>query len=288
MIFRCADSAKSIFFWLIVCLFQTFTLNAQYFTPIGARLNSMGNASVAVSDVFSIFSNPSNLARLDKASVAVYADHRYSVSGLNTLAFASNHTVRKASISLGATRFGDELLNHNRVEAAAAYRIRLVSLGLGLAYQQLMVSENGVARAMTLQFGGTVEISPKIRYAAHVYNMLRAKVDASSSLYYPVIMRTGFSYLPIKSAIISAEIEKDSRFEPNFKLGLEYQLKEWICLRTGMNSNTFNAFGGIGFKQKDWKLDYGVSFHNRLGMVHYLSLIFSIDRKSKEKTEPHD
>lgn len=288
MIFRFAVSAKSIFFWLIICLFQTFTLHAQYFTPIGARLNSMANASVAVSDEFSVFSNPANLALMDKTSVAVYADHRYSVSGLNTLAFANNHTVRKASISFGATRFGDELLNHNRVEVATAYKIRLVSLGLGLGYQQLMVSENGVARAMTFQFGGTVEISPKIRYAAHVYNMLRAKVDTRSSLYYPVIMRTGFSYLPIKSAIISAEIEKDSRFEPNFKLGLEYHLKEWIYLRTGVNSNPFNAFGGIGFKQKDWKLDYGVSFHNRLGMVHYLSLIFAFDKKSKEKTETQD
>lgn len=285
MFFRFTDSVKSLFFCLIVCLLQSFEIYAQYFTPIGARLNSMGNASVTVSDAFSIFSNPANLALMDKTSVAVYADHRYSLSGLNTLAFASNHTFRKASISVGATRFGDELLNHNRVEAAAAYKIRLVSLGLGLGYQQLMVSENGVARAMTLQFGGTVEISPKIKYAAHVYNMLRAKVDARSLLYYPVIMRTGFSYLPIKSAIISAEIEKDSRFEPNFKLGLEYQLKEWMYLRTGVNSNPFNAFGGIGFKQKDWKLDYGVSFHNRLGMVHYISLVFSFDRKSKEKTK---
>ena len=273
---------------MIHCLLSAFNLQAQYFTPIGARLNSMANASVAVSDPFSIFSNPSNLTSDNKSSIAVYADHRYSVSGLNTLAFASNHTVRKTSISVGASRFGDELLNHHRAEIAAAYKIRLVSLGLGLGYQQLMVSENGVARAMTLQFGGTVEISPKIRYAAHVYNMLRAKVDARSSLYYPVIMRTGFSYLPIKSAIISAEIEKDSRFEPNFKMGLEYQLKEWMYLRTGINSNPFNAFGGIGFKQKDWKLDYGVSFHNRLGMVHILSLVFAFDRKSEEKTQTHD
>jgi len=269
---------------VIVFLLQPFALHAQYFTPIGARLNSMGNASVAVSDAFSIFSNPANSALLDKTSVAVYADHRYSIAGLNSLAFASNHIVQKTHISVGATRFGDELLNHNRVEVAAAYKIRLVSLGLGLGYQQLMISENGVARTMTLQFGGTVEISPRIRYAAHVYNMLRAKVDTRSPLYYPVIMRTGFSYLPVKAAIISAEIEKDSRFELNFKLGLEYQLKEWIYLRTGINSHPLNAFGGIGFKQKDWKLDYGVSFHNRLGMVHYLSLIFSFDRKSKEKT----
>jgi hypothetical protein len=288
MFFRFTVSVKTLFFWLIITSIQSFELQAQYFTPIGARLNSIANSSVAISDAFSVFSNPSNLAFMDKTSIAVYADHRYAVSGLNTLAFAYNQLVRKVNVSVGAARFGDELLNHNRVEAAAAYKVRLVSLGVGLGYQQLTVSENGVGRAMTLQFGGTVEISPKIRYAAHVYNMLRAKVDARSSLYYPVIMRTGFSYLPVKSAIFSAEIEKDSRFEPNIKLGLEYQLKEWIYLRTGINSNPFNTFGGIGFKQKEWKLDYGVSFHNRLGMVHYLSLVFSFDRKLKEKTETQD
>ena len=193
----------AVFLWLITGFFR---LQAQYLAPVGARLNSIGDASVTVSDAFSVFSNPSSLSGLTKSSAALFVDHRYNVSGLNTVAFAYNHFVRNTRISTGTSRFGDELLNHSRIELAFAHKIRMVSLGGGLGYHQLSVSENGVGRAVTLQFGGMVHVSPRFLYGAHVYNMLRSKVARESQIYHPVLMKMGFSYLPIKSMILSGEI----------------------------------------------------------------------------------
>lgn len=266
-----------------------FSLNAQTFTPIGARLNAMANASVSVSDPFSVFSNPASLAFMEHSSAALCFDHRYNVSGLNTYSFAYSHVYSKSRLGVGFAKFGDQLLNQHRVELAFAHKIRMVSLGGGLGYHQLMVHENGVSRAITLQFGGNVEISPKIIYGAHVYNMLRARMDKNSQLYYPVIMKTGFSYLSNKSVLLSFELEKDNRYDPNFKAGVEYKMTDWAFLRVGVNSIPSNVFGGLGFKLKEWKFDYGVSFHNRLGLVHFIGLNFSVDElRKKQNTSGSD
>ena len=240
----------------------------------------MGNTTVTLVDAFSVFSNPATLTSLPTRTAAAYFEQRYAVAGLNSMAFAYSHPIKTSCLALGTTRFGDELLNHSRVELGFAHKIRTVSLGGGLGYQQLFVAENGVGKGVTLQFGGTAEINKKLVYGAHVYNMLRAKIASESSLYYPVMMKMGFSYLPMNELIITSEVEKMSGQTPNFKAGLEYRLTEWFFARTAVNTAPSNGFGGIGLKFKECSLDYGISFRSRLGFVHYLGLVYTPKSKT--------
>lgn len=274
-LFRCNISFSTCYFigslWFL--LFQQ-SIFAQQFIPVGARINALGNTAVTLGDAFSVFSNPATLTSLPTQTAAAFFEQRYAVAGLNSMAFAYSHPIKTSCVALGTTRFGDELLNHSRVELGFGHKIRTVSLGGGLGYQQLFVTENGMAKALTLQFGGTAEISKKLVYGAHVYNMLRAKAASESALYYPVIMKMGFSYLPINELIITTEVEKVSGLLPNFKAGLEYRLTEWFFARTAVNTAPSNGFGGIGLKFKECSLDYGVSFRSRLGFVHYLGLVY--------------
>ncbi len=262
----------------------TNPLIAQYILPIGARANSMGGSTITLPDVFSVFSNPASSSYLEQNSIGIYYDHRYNLSGLSNIALGGNYKIKGISVLGGIARSGDELLNHSRLELALAYKIRNVSLGGGAGYHQLMVSENGVAQNVTFQFGGIAEITPKLTYGAHVYNFLRSKVSKEKSLYYPVIMRMGISYKPIKPVFISAEIEKDSRFDPNFKAGMEYQAIEKLYFRTGFNSNPSNGFFGVGIKLKDWRFDYGISVHNRLGITHYVGLVFGLPNSTTKNS----
>ena len=147
-----------------------------------------------------------------------------------------------------------------------------------------MILENGVARNITFQFGGVAQLTSKLTYGASVYNIFRSKVSKEKSIYYPVLMKMGISYKPIKPVFISAEIEKDSRFDPNFKVGLEYNPNEKLYFRTGINTNPSNAFFGLGIKLKDWIFDYGISLHNRLGITHYIGLVFNISPANTSKS----
>jgi hypothetical protein len=249
--------------------------------PVGTRFNGMGNASVAVSDVFSIFSNPASLTGLSAPVACMNADHRYNVSGINTLAFSYCHVQKAARVALGISRYGDELLNHTRAELAFAYKIRLVSLGGGISYQQLAVSELKTARNLLFQFGGMVELTPTLHYGASIYNMTRSKIASEASTYYPVVMQMGLSYLPIKQVLLLVEVEKTSTLPANFKMGLEYTPTSYLVLRTGINSAPSQGFFGAGVKWKEYGLDYAVTVHSRLGWVHSLSLCYFFAKKEE-------
>lgn len=262
------------------------TAKAQFSLPVGARMNSMGNASVTLSDAFSLFANPACLTENSRANVGLYFDHKYNLAGLNTMAIAGSKKLGSSAMSAGISRLGDELLNHTRIEVGFAYKIRNVSLGGGLGYHQMYVSEHGTGKSMTLQFGGTAQLTPKLKFGAHAYNLSRSKIGKESSLYYPVWMRAGFSYLPIKQIICIAELEKDSRYAPNAKIGVEYNLKERLCFRTGINTLPSNGFAGLGVQVKEFRLDYGVSFHSRLGLTHFVGLVFEAKCQTKGPEYP--
>jgi len=236
----------------------------------------MGGSTITLPDAFSVFSNPASSVLSEQNSVGLFYDHRYNISGLSNMAIAGNYKIKNSALSGGISRSGDELLNYNRCEIALTHKIRNVSLGGGAGYHQVMVSENGAARNITFQFGGIAEITPKLTYGAHVYNISRSKVSKDKSIYYPVIMRMGVSYKAVKNVFLSIEIEKDNRFDPNVKAGMEYKPLDYLFIRTGFNTNPSNSFFGLGLKLKGWMFDYGVSYHKRLGLTHYIGLVFGL------------
>lgn len=251
--------------------------------PIGARLNGLANASVTLIDPFSVFVNPANLANTTKPTLGLFADHRYSLSGLNILALAYSQNYKSWGAGVGVARYGDELLNHTRVEFALAYKIRMVSLGAGVGYHQLMIMELGTASRALFQLGGRAELTPKLTYAASVYNLARAKVSSQSSIYYPVVMKMGLSYIAIKQVVLMGEVEKSSDSKTNFKAALEYSLLGYLQFRTGVNTFPSQGFLGVGLKWKGASLDYAISFHSRLGNVHALGLTCVFGKKQSEE-----
>ncbi len=259
--------------------FFPFWAFSQLVFPLGARYNGVGNATVALPDVFSVFSNPACLTGLQASSLGLYTDHRYNMSGMNNVALSYCHVQKEARVAAGIGRYGDELLNQTRAEIGFAYKIRLVSLGGGIGYHQLAVAELNTAWNVLFQFGGMAEITPKLRYAAHIYNVTRAKTDRLSSSYYPVVMSTGISYLVAKQVLLLAEVEKSSLYPVNFKVGIEYTPSRFLVLRTGVNSAPSQGFLGLGIKWKGYGLDYALAFQNRLGNVHSLSLLFFLPEK---------
>lgn len=271
---------KRLFIGIIFTLIL-FESKAQMFTNMGARANGLANATVAVPDAFSIFANPACLSGLSGQVLGVYADQRYNIAGLNTFSAVYTIAYKSARLGTGVARYGDELLNQTRGELAFAYKIRMVSLGGGLGYQQLLVSELGMAKSVTFQFGGVAEITPKLTYGASVYNLARAKIVNES--YYPVVMRMGFAYKANKQVVLMGEAEKTSLQAINMKASLEYSPIEFLRLRTGINTFPSQGFFGIGVKWKSNQLDYACSFHSRLGFVHYIALAFHFEGARKEE-----
>lgn len=270
-----------VLFNLIFFYLSLHVCYSQMWTRVGARANGLGHTTVALPDAFAIFSNPACLTGLQNDAIGLSVDHRYNVEGLNTLAMAYTRVQQNARIGFGASRYGDDLLSHTRAEMAFAYKIRMVSLGGGLSYQQFGISELGTAKNVMFQLGGMAEITPKITYAASVYNVTRARLI--NDYYYPVCMRMGLRYEPSKQVILLGEIEKISQQEANCKVALEYLPYDFLCFRTGINTFPSQGFVGLGLKWRGSELDYSCSFHSRLGFVHYVGIVFGFAKPESGK-----
>lgn len=245
----------------------------------GARFYAMGNAGVASPDVFSVFANPSSMTYLPGTTIGSYYDHRYAVQGISTSAVALVHTFKELHMGGGATRYGDDLLNESSLRICLAHKIRQTSMGGAISYQQLAVAESGTWGNVLVQLGGNVQITPLLAYGAQVSNFLRAKITKEASFYYPVVMSTGLSYTPIKQALVTAEVEKVDVQKANCKVGLEYNWLGLIAFRMGVNTSPSAFFYGVGWKWRNWALDYGGSYHSRLGAVHAVGLLYRLSPK---------
>jgi hypothetical protein len=85
-------------------------------------------------------------------------------------------------------------------------------------------------------------------------------------------MQLGLSYLPSKNLVFHTELEKDLDAKPSLKIGLQYQLEEWIYLRTGLHSQPSRLSFGLGLQKKWFGLDYAYGQNSALGSTHHLSL----------------
>jgi hypothetical protein len=79
--------------------------------------------------------------------------------------------------------------------------------------------------------------------------------------------------------MLNAEIEKDIIKTAMIKLGAEYNFMEKFYLRTGLNSNSFQSFYGLGFKYLSFQWDYALSNHAEMGFSHSISMHYKLRRK---------
>jgi hypothetical protein len=120
------------------------------------------------------------------------------------------------------------------------------------------------------------ELGPKFFLGAHFSNLNRARLSQNNELRLPTTVQMGISYLPSESLRLMAELEKDIELAPVFKAGIEYELNQWILLRTGISSNPARLSFGLGLRKDRFGFDYAYGQNTALGRTHHLSLVLKL------------
>ncbi|MDZ7607223.1 MAG: hypothetical protein U5K79_16945 [Cyclobacteriaceae bacterium] len=76
------------------------------------------------------------------------------------------------------------------------------------------------------------------------------------------------------------DLVKDIEFDPEIRAGLEYWINQKFAIRTGINSEPFSGFAGIGLKLKQFDIDYAACSHQFLGLNHQLSVVFHYQKNN--------
>ena len=265
---------------LIICLFSIQSLFATGGNPhFGGRSAAMGNASIALKDLWAIKHNQAGLAFLKKAEAGLAYESKFSLKELATKAAVVAVPIEVGTFGLNLSQFGYSQYNENKFGVAFAKKLSSkFAIGVQLNYQyiQFQESEYGRKGFITGEVGFMADISENLTIGAHIFNPGFVKVAEFDDERIPIIMRLGGNYKFSDKFKTLFEIEKDIQHNAEIKLGGEYQAHKKIYLRAGVSTEPFQNSFGIGFNHSNLKIDIAAAYHSTLGYSPNISLTYSI------------
>lgn len=251
--------------------------------PLGARAWGMANASVTLTDGWSLWNNTAGLAQVKDRQLLFAYDLRFGMAGLQTMAVGYVQPLRKGVAGVGVSRFGDELYSESTVGVAYGYQLDKISFGLKINYLQTAMAEIGSRRRITFELGCVAQLLPQLRLGAHIHNFSQTRFAADERI--ATVMKAGLSYLPIQKFMLNAEVEKDIDYPASFRIGAEYEIVRNLRLRTGIHTQPGVYCFGFGFSPKKLHLDYALRTHPVLGLSHQVSVVVRLtERKVSPQT----
>jgi len=274
---------KLILTIIIIC---SLTLSAYSQYNPGAKQISLSNSDVALSnDVFSIFNNPAGLAQMNWREVGVY----YSPApfGLSELAngFVAYHEPTSiGSFAIGGMSYGFDLYRESKFSLGYSYNyLNKFFAGVTINYQTVSIQNYGNDGALFFNIGGLAYVSNILRLGFSIQNINRASFGDDDDQI-PMIFNTGLSYDVADELTLNFAVDKDIKYKASFQFGINYDIIEYLSLRTGFSNEPSKYSAGIGINYSMFSLDYAMYTHNDLGLTHQAGIIMSFGREQNRLT----
>lgn len=274
---------KLIYTIIIIC---SLTLSAYSQYNPGAKQISLSNSDVALSnDVFSIFNNPAGLAQMNWREVGVY----YSPApfGLSELAngFVAYHEPTSiGSFAIGGMSYGFDLYRESKFSLGYSYNyFNKFFAGVTINYQTVSIQNYGNDGALFFNIGGLAYVSDVFRLGYSIQNINRASFGEEDDQI-PMVISTGLSYDVADELTLNFAVEKDIKYKASFQFGINYDIIEYLSLRTGFSNEPSKYSAGIGINYSMFSLDYAMYTHNDLGLTHQAGIIISFGREQNRLT----
>lgn len=256
----------------------------------GAKQISLSNSDVALSnDVFSLFNNPAGLSQINWREVGIY----YSPApfGLSELAngyIAYIEPTSFGSLSAGAMSYGFELYRESKFLLGYSNHFqKKFFYGLTFNFHTVNIQNYGNDFSYYLNLGTLVYLQNNLRFGFFIDNLNRATFSNEKEQI-STLLKSGFSYDALPELSINLSVEKDVRYKPSFQFGIDYDIIDYISLRTGYSNNPANYSVGIGINYSMFNLDYAMFSHNDLGLTHQFGLIINFESISNRRKAIRD
>ena len=280
----------AIIFALALTMNKSYAGGENY--PVGARSAAMANASVNLSDLWSVHHNQAGLSGITAPIAGIHYENRFSMKelSLKAIAFAmplpgeGDNVIGLSMVSFGYASYSD-------MKIGLAYAKKLgkkYSVGLQLDYLRTSIANDyGQVSNFAIEAGLQAEILENLSVGVHIFNPTRSKIleytiqEVPKTERIPTIMRVGINYKFSEKVQVALETEKDVYFKPIFKGGIEYHPIEMLYLRGGISSDpVYNTFG-FGLDMNNFRLDFAASKHQVLGYTTQISLMYNFQKRKE-------
>jgi len=268
--------------YLISFLFFSITLStlSQVHPQIGARSNALGNSSLCLDDVWSVYNNPGAFGLLKKTSLGVAAENRFLLKELSSQSLAVGfHTQKSGNFGIQFQQYGYNL--YREMNGGFVYGMKLFdnfSAGVSINYHGIFLAENyGSKSTVSAGLGILYSATKNLKIGMRIQNISRTKLIDFNDERLPTHFGLGFLYQLSKKALWSLEAEKDLINPLNIKSGIEIQAHEVFAVRLGVNSYPFTTSFGFGLKLKNFQVDAAAQWHTTLGISPSFGLHYSFN-----------
>ena len=268
---------RNVYFILTISFISFFSpfLSKAENAYHGARSAALGNASVSLSDVWSVNNNQAGLGYLKKFSAGVYYENRFLLKELNLKSAVIALPTKDGTFALSINSFGFSLYSQNKYALAYGKTFgEKFSAGMQMDCFTTKFAEGyGKLNEFAVEMGIQAKPINKLIIGMHIFNPRLSKAPEDGI---PTQMRLGFNYLFSEKVFLAIETEKGFNSALEFKAGIEYFPIKDIYLRAGVSTNpSLNAFG-LGLNLNQLKIDLSTSFHAVLGFSSCIGLIYAV------------
>jgi hypothetical protein len=253
---------------------QASSSNDNY--PAGARAAAMGNVCVMYPDFWSTWHNQAGLGFYPHFAIGFHHENRFVVPEFNLHAIGATIPAGRGAFGLSYHYFGHPVYNESKFGLAfgKAFHERF-AVGLQLDYLNTFINnELGNSGTVAIEAGIMAEPVDNLLVGFHVYNPTGASIPKMRDEKVPVILRLGLGYQFGERLFLGMETEKDLDIaRPQYKLGLEYRVIEYIYARMGIMLQEYveHSFG-IGFNLLNFYASIAFSYQQLVGYTPYFSL----------------
>lgn len=261
---------------ILILVMPVWVSAIHHNSPEGGRSAAMAGSSVALTDFWSVQNNQAGLAFYNHPGAGAYFENRFLIKELSLKAAGAVLPTKSGVFGFNFTYFGYPKYNESKIALAYARSFgNVFAASVQLDYLITSISDDyGNKGVPTFEVGLMSKVNENLTLAAHVFNPLMVKIAEYNSERIPAIIRVGAAYSIDKSILVTAEVEKDTDFDPVFKAGIEYRVIEKIFVRGGFSTNPGLYSFGFGLNLKKLTIDFSSSVHQTLGYSPQVSMIY--------------
>lgn len=221
---------------------------------------------------WSLYRNTAGIADFDSWQLLTGYHLPYNLLELQSL-YLGILIPGKPVMGISIFQAGGDLFRNQQLALNSAIRVKNLSLGLRSKFWRLTFLGLESLHAFSVDFGLQLKLSDRLIAGSFFSNATQTSIGDNQSL--PVVWASGIRYQPSGKFLISFEAASHLGSVLELKLGLEYLVKDKLGVRSGFSSLNKQSYFGLTFQTLNFELEYAISLHLALGVVHQAGLSFS-------------
>ncbi len=246
---------------ILIALYSTICFSQNFQS---ARSAGMGNVSLFLGEVESLFGNHAGLANLDKTSFLLLSEQRFLLKELSGVGLGVAVPTKSGTFGLSMNRYGFSEFKQQSIGISYARLLASnFSLSAQINYREIKIPEYGSGSTLNFEIGLATTIWEVLDLGILLRNPYQRE---GSDLNFETSFVVSGMYHLSEQVRFALELIEEGNFEMRTAIGIEYEPLERFSVRTGFKTNPASFYLGFSvYVAEVFNLQFANSYDPTLG-----------------------